>query len=79
MVLRKITFDNSVRCIPKSEQTREIERNTIKNKSTSKKQNENILQNNQISWIMWKHKDLVYLQNGICTIIILVILIFVYG
>ena len=32
MVLRKITIDNSVRDIPKSEQTKEIKQNTIKNK-----------------------------------------------
>ena len=31
MVLRKITIDNSVRYIPKSEQTTEIKPNTIKN------------------------------------------------
>ena len=30
MVLRKITIDNSVRCIPKSEQTRENKTKTIK-------------------------------------------------
>ena len=39
MTLRKITFDNSVRYIPKSEQIREIKQNTIKNKSTPRKQN----------------------------------------
>ena len=33
MVLRKITVDNSVRYIPKSEQTKEIKQNKIKNKS----------------------------------------------
>ena len=32
MVLRKITVDNSVRYIPKSEQTKEIKQNTMKNK-----------------------------------------------
>ena len=32
MVLRKLTVDNSVRYIPKSEQTKEIKQNTIKNK-----------------------------------------------
>ena len=30
MVLRKITVDNSVRYIPKSEQTKEIKQNKIK-------------------------------------------------
>ena len=37
MVLRKITVDNSVRYIPKSEQLREIKQNTIKNKKQSEK------------------------------------------
>ena len=32
MTLRKITIDNSVRYIPKSEQTKKIKQNTIKNK-----------------------------------------------
>ena len=35
MVLRRITTDNSVRYIPKSVQTKEIKRNTIKNKKQS--------------------------------------------
>ena len=35
MILRKMTIDNSVRYIPKSEQTKEIEQNTIKNKKQS--------------------------------------------
>ena len=47
MVLRKITIDNSVRYIPKSEQTRENKQNTIKNNSPAKKQNKNISQNNK--------------------------------
>ena len=37
MVLRKITIDNSVRYIPKSEQTKEIKQNKIKNKNQSGK------------------------------------------
>ena len=37
MVLRKITVDNSVRYIPKSEQTQEIKQNKIKNKNQSEK------------------------------------------
>ena len=32
MVLRKITIDNSVRYIPKNEQTKENKQNTTKNK-----------------------------------------------
>ena len=35
MVLRKITVDNSVRYIPKNEQTRETKQNTIKIKKQS--------------------------------------------
>ena len=35
MVLRKITIDNSVRYIPKNEQTKEIKQNKIKNKKQS--------------------------------------------
>ena len=54
MVLRKITIDNSVRYIPKSEQTKEIKQNTTKNKKQSEriqpisgrgKPNKNISQN----------------------------------
>ena len=35
MVLRKLTIDNSVRYIPKNEQTKEIKQNKIKNKKQS--------------------------------------------
>ena len=34
MTLRKITIDNSIRYIPKSEQTKEINQNMLKNKKT---------------------------------------------
>ena len=34
MTLRKITIDNSLRYIPKSEQTKEIKQNMLKNKKT---------------------------------------------
>ena len=37
MVLRRITVDNSVRYIPKSEETREIKQNTTKIKKQSEK------------------------------------------
>ena len=47
MTLRKITVDNSVKKFPKGDQTREIKQNTIKNYSTTKKQNKNIAQNNE--------------------------------
>ena len=55
MVLRKITIDNSVRYIPKNEQTKEVRQNPTKNKIqpvsggklNTKKQNKNISQNNK--------------------------------
>ena len=61
MALRKITIDNSVRYIPKSEQTKEIKQDKIKNKKqcgkiqpisgggkpNTRKQNKNISQNNK--------------------------------
>ena len=37
MVLRRITIDNSVRYIPKKEQTKEIKQNLTKNKKHSEK------------------------------------------
>ena len=44
MVLKKISIDNSVRYIPKSEQPKErdIKSNTRKNISNPRKQNENL-------------------------------------
>ena len=49
MTLRKITIDNSVRYIPKSEQTkeREIKPKKIKTGSVPHKQNKNISQNSK--------------------------------
>ena len=47
MTLRKILIDNSFTYIPKIEQTREIKQNTIKNKSTPRKQKKNISKNNK--------------------------------
>ena len=59
MTLRKITIDNSVRYVKKSEQTRESKPNRIKKQSeqtqsisgsgnsNSRKQNKNISQNNK--------------------------------
>ena len=47
MTLRKITNDNSVRYIPKSEQTRENKTKTIKAGSIPRKQNKKISQNNK--------------------------------
>ncbi len=49
MTLRKITIDNSVRCIPKSEQTKEkeIKPKPIKAGSLPRKQNKNFSKNNK--------------------------------
>ena len=49
MVLRKITVDNSLKYIPKSEQTRgrDNKPKTIKAGSLPRKQNENISQNSK--------------------------------
>ena len=51
MTLRKLTIDNSVRHIPKSEQTKERDTKpkakTIKTGSLPRKQNKNISQNNK--------------------------------
>ena len=47
MTLRKITIDNSVRYIPKSEQTRENKTKTIKAGSLPRKQNQKTSQNNK--------------------------------
>ena len=49
MTLRKITIDNSVRYIPKSEQTKERETKKIKAGSVPRKQNKNISQNSKKS------------------------------
>ena len=62
MVLRKITVDNSVRYIPKREQTKEIKQNTIENEKpiqpisggrghpNTRKQNKKLSQNNK-KWV----------------------------
>ena len=49
MTLRKITVDNSVRYIPKNEQTKEIDSKskTVKAGSLSRKQNRQPSQNNK--------------------------------
>ena len=47
MTLRKVTIDNSVEKIPKSEQTREFKQNTIKSSSPLKKRTKTISQNNK--------------------------------
>ena len=49
MVLRKITIDNSVRYVPKTEQTKEknTKPNTTKAGSLPRKKNKNFSQNNE--------------------------------
>ena len=49
MILRKITVDNSVRYIPKSEHSieRDIKLKTTKTSSLPREQNKNISQNNK--------------------------------
>ena len=49
MALRKITIDNSVKYVPKTEQTKEkdAKSKTIKAGSLSRKQNKNISQNSK--------------------------------
>ena len=47
MTLRKITIDNSVRYIPKSEQSRENKTKTVKAGSLPRKQNQKNSQNNK--------------------------------
>ena len=49
MTLRKITIDNSVRYVPKSEQTKErvSKTKTTKTESIPRKQNQKISQNNE--------------------------------
>ena len=47
MTLGKITMDNTVRYIPKSEQTRESKPKTIKAGSLPRKQNKNISRKNK--------------------------------
>ena len=55
MVLRKITIDNSVRYIPKNEQTKEIKQNPTKNKNqpvsggklNTRNQNKKVSENNK--------------------------------
>ena len=61
MALRKTTIDNSVRYIPKNEQTKEIKQNTIMSKSTprTQKKTHKTIKN---SLTMWQHKVLVSLN-----------------
>ena len=67
MTLRKITIDNSVRYIPKIEQTkeREIKSKKIKAGSIPRKQNKNISQNSKKFLKKIQHQDLLHLQISI--------------
>ena len=61
MTFRKITFDNSVRYIPQSEQTKEKDSkpNTILNYSLPKKQKKTFHKTTEKSLKMCQHKYLV--------------------
>ena len=81
MVMRRKTIDNSVRYNPKSEQTKEknIKPKTIKAGSLPRKQNKNISQNIKKSFLkIYQQVHLVNLQISICTIIVIIIRLFVY-
>ena len=60
MVLRKITIDNSVKYIPKSEQTKEknYKPKTTKVGALPRKQNKNISQNSKKFLKKWQQVDL---------------------
>ena len=49
MTLRKMTVYNSVRCIPQSEQTRDIKPNLVKIISLPREQNKKISRNSKLS------------------------------
>ena len=57
MTLRKITIDNSVRYISKSEQTTEKKTKTIKAGSLTRKRNKKISQNIKSFLIMFHDQD----------------------
>ena len=69
MTLRKITIDNSVRYIPKNEQTKEKNNKpkTTKAGSLPRKQNKNISQIVKSSLEIFQHQDSNILQISICT------------
>ena len=81
MILRKITIENSVRYIPITEKTKEkeIKPKTRKASSLLRKQKKIFHKTTKISIKMWQQVDLGNLQNIICTVtLIIIILIFVY-
>ena len=57
MKLRKITIDNSVRYIPKSEQMRQNKTKTIKAGSLPRKQNKKLQKTIKSFLIMFQHQD----------------------
>ena len=72
MVLRKITIDNSVKYIPKTE--KEIKQNTTKNEkiqpfSGGGKQNKKFSKKIKNLLKILQQVDFLYLQNSICVII----------
>ena len=75
MTLRKIAIENSVRYIPKSEQTKEneIKPKTTKAGSLPRKQNKTKKHHKTIksSLKFFLQEDLLHLQKSICTRLIL--------
>ena len=71
MTLRKITIDNSVRYIPKNEQTKEKNNKpkTTKAGSLPRKQNKKHHKTIKNSLKIFQHQDSIVLQNSICTCI----------
>ena len=63
MTLRKITIDNSVRYIPKGEQTRENEKKYDKGEINSWKAKKIFHKTIKNSLIMWQQNDLPYLNE----------------
>ena len=65
MVLRRITVDNSVRHIPKTEQSKEkdIKPNTIKKNSNPRKQNKIFHKTIKSFLTKFQHKDLAFLNE----------------
>ena len=65
MVLRKITIDNSVRYVPKTEQTKEknTKPKTTKAGSLPRKKNKNLSQNKKNLLMILQQVDLEYLNE----------------
>ena len=80
MILRKIIIDNSVRYVPKSEQTKErvSKPKTTKASSIPLKQNQKIHKTIKTFLIMFQHQDSNISQNSIYISIRIIIFLFVY-